>query len=302
MKPIPVLAIVGMLSFPVTSRATLFAYEGFDYPIGADGLANQNGGTGFTTTWDDVANDGEILAPALSYTDGGGRTLITSGNMARMDGNTVGTSVNFRTIDAAQYSAATVLYVSMLGQKIPSGLGTPLDSRAVNMAVFAGGAERVSIGHGTNVPAGGFGGEYRWGYFTGGNGANGQVGDTTFAHYSSVNIQSRAFSVLKIELNANGINERMTFYVNPLLDAEGSNTPSAIVIDTRDIALVMSDLNRLRPFGGNQNANGAGIMDLDELRVGSTWADVTPFTGIPEPCSAALSGLAGLMLLRRRRK
>jgi hypothetical protein len=288
-----------MLSCPATSRATLFAYEGFDYPIAVDGLAAQNGGTGFTTAWDDVANDGEILASTLSYTDGGGRTLITSGNMAQMDGSTAGTSVNFRTIDSAQYSAANTLYISMLGQKIPSGLGTPLDSRAVNMAVFAGTSERVGIGHGTNTPAGGFAGEYRWGFFTNGNGNNGQVGDATFAHYSSVNIQSPAFSVLKIELNANGINERMTLFVNPSLDAESSNVPSAIVIDTRDMAALMSDLNRLRPFGGNQNANGAGILNLDELRVGSTWEDVTPF--IPEPSTAALSGLAGLVLLRRRR-
>lgn len=105
--------------------------------------------------------------------------------------------------------------------------------------------------------------------------------------------------MLKIELNANGVNERLTYYVNPSLDAESSNVPSAIVIDTRDIALLMSDLNRLRPFGGNQNANGAGILNLDELRIGSTWADVTPF--IPEPGTTALAGLAGLLLLRRRR-
>ncbi len=100
-----------------------------------------------------MANDGDILAPALSYTDGGGRTLITSGNMARMDGSTAGTAVNFRTIDSSQYAGATTLYFSVLGQKIASGIGTPLDSRAVNLAIFAGTSERVSIGHGTNPPA-----------------------------------------------------------------------------------------------------------------------------------------------------
>ena len=91
----------------------------------------------------------------------------------------------------------------------------------------------------------------------------------------------------------------MSFFVNPPLDAEPA-TPSAIVIDTRDVAAVMSDLNRFRPFGGNQTANGAGILNLDELRVGSTYADVTPF--IPEPGSATLAACAAVGLLRRRRR
>ena len=296
----PQVALLALcLAAPVTLPAELFVYEGFDYPIAPDGLAAQNGGIGFNTAWDDVANDGEILAAGLSYTDGGGRILQTSGNMARMDGSTVGTSVNFRGIDASQYAGANVLYFSFLGQKIPSGLGTPLDSRAVNLAIFSGTSERVSVGHGTNTPAGGFNGEYRWGFFTNGNGNNGQVGDTTNAHYSQFNIQSSAFIVLKIELNANGVNERMSLYVNPSLDAEPA-VPSAIVIDTRDVATVMSDLNRFRPFGGNQNANGAGILNLDELRVGSTYADVTPF--IPEPGCATLAACAALGLLGRRRR
>src|SRR5688572_13122934 len=106
MKLYPFLVVAGLISCPATSHAALYAYEGFDYPIAANGLGGQNGGTGFTTTWDNVANDGEILAPTLSFTDGGGRTLITSGNMAQMDGSTAGTSVNFRTIDSAQYSAS----------------------------------------------------------------------------------------------------------------------------------------------------------------------------------------------------
>ena len=106
------------------------------------------------------------------------------------------------------------------------------------------------------LPIGSNSANYMWGFFTGGNGGNGQVGDATFAHYSNTNIQTAALSVLKIELNWDGVNERMTYYVNPALDAENSNVPSAIAIDTRDIALTMSDLNRIRPFGGNQEPNG----------------------------------------------
>ncbi len=304
------LPFAALLSAADRSHATLYAYEGFDYPIAANGLGSQNGGTGFSGGWDTVANNGEILASSLGYTDGGGRTLITSGNMAQMDGSSAGTAVNFRTIDTSQldYGSATTMYISFLGQKVPSFAGTTLDSRAINLALFApasgGGVtgERVSVGHGTNTPAGGFGGEYRWGHFTNGNGANGQVGDATNAHYSSTNIQSSAFVVLRIDINPpelGGVNDRSTLYINPSLDAE-PGSPSAIIIDTRDIFSTMTDFARLRPFGGNLNAaNGAGIMNLDEIRIGTTWGDVTPF--VPEPGTAALAALAGIALLRRRR-
>jgi len=39
-------------------------------------------------------------------------------------------------------------------------------------------------------------------------------------------------------------------------------------------------------------------MGVDEIRIGTTLADVIP---VPEPASVALLGLGGLMLLRRRR-
>ena len=299
--PLLPLTLLAVAALAGRASAALYVYEGFDYAIGPDGLGGQSGGTGFSGAWDDVANDGEIVAPTLSYTDSGGRMLTTSGNMARMDGSASGTSVNFRSIDSTQYASATTLYLSFLGQKELTGTGSPLDSRAVNFAFFSNASERVSVGHGTNAPAGGFGGEYRWGMFTGGGGNNGQVGDLTNGHYSSTGIQNAVFAVLRIDLNANGVNEALRLYINPSLDAEPA-VPSAIVIDTRDIATVMSDLNRFRPFGGNTTASGTGILNLDEIRLGSTWGDVTPFTVIPEPASAGLSSLAGLALLRRRRR
>ena len=297
---LPLVSALAIAAIAGRAHAALYVYEGFDYPIAADGLAAQNGGIGFSGAWDDVTNDGEIVAPSLSYTDGGGRILTTTGNMARMDGSAAGTAVNFRSVDSAQYASATTLYLSFLGQKELTGTGTPLDARAVNFAFFSNTSERVSVGHGTNTPAGGFGGEYRWGFFTNGNGGNGQVGDLTNGHYSSTGIQNAVFAVLRIDLNANGANETLRLYINPSLDAEPA-VPSAIVIDTRDIATVMSDLNRFRPFGGNTTASGSGILNLDEIRLGSTWADVTPFTVIPEPAAAALLPLAGLAFLRRRR-
>jgi hypothetical protein len=38
-----------------------------------------------------------------------------------------------------------------------------------------------------------------------------------------------------------------------------------------------------------------------DVRIGTTFADVTPFNAIPEPASLALLGLGALAFLRRRR-
>ncbi len=49
-------------------------------------------------------------------------------------------------------------------------------------------------------------------------------------------------------------------------------------------------------------ANGAGNGELDAIRVGSTWEDVTGVVAIPEPSASLLGGFAMLGLLRRRRQ
>jgi hypothetical protein len=43
---------------------------------------------------------------------------------------------------------------------------------------------------------------------------------------------------------------------------------------------------------------------IDELRIGTTWADVTPFTPVPEPSTAslAISGLLVLLTCHRLRR
>jgi uncharacterized protein (TIGR03382 family) len=47
--------------------------------------------------------------------------------------------------------------------------------------------------------------------------------------------------------------------------------------------------------------NGAGNGELDAIRVGTTWEDVTGVAAVPEPTVAGL-GLVGLAALLRRRR
>jgi hypothetical protein len=163
------------------------------------------------------------------------------------------------------------------------------DARATNFAFFAGATEAVSVGHGTNTPAGG---PFRWGTFTAGNGNNGA--------YSNVSIFDASFLVLRIDLNVDvSGNDRVRLYVNPMLDAE----PAVADVDfsDRNVTTAFSALTRVRPFAGNSNNTLlASQADYDELRIGDTWSDVTPF--IPEPTTGmAFAACSGLLLARRRR-
>ena len=111
---------------PSTSNAALVIYEGFDYVAGANGNNAQNGGTGFTAAWDN--GNADISAGSMAYTDGGGRSLITSGNRLFADASgvspTVGTTISpFRSIATAMNGVVgSTLYISFMGQQL-SGAG-----------------------------------------------------------------------------------------------------------------------------------------------------------------------------------
>jgi len=286
MKKAFALLLCSIATTIVPASAQLLVYEGFNYPAAVDGLNGQNGGTGFLGAWTANAGSPDISLGSMTYTDSGGRTLLTSGNRAYMDATnpgsvTAGTnSISFRTFDLSSV-LETTLYFSFLGEQLTG------DARATNFAFFTATNEVVSVGHGTNTPAGG---PFTWGAFTAGNGNNGA--------YSTVSIFDSAFLVLRIDLNVNGINDRVRLYVNPSLDAE----PAAANVDfsDRNVVAAFTELTRIRPFSGNSNGTLlAAQADYDELRIGKGYADVTP---VPEPTSAALAAGGFLLLAARRRR
>jgi hypothetical protein len=114
------------------------------------------------------------------------------------------------------------------------------------------------------------------------------------------------FVVGEYELNSGTKNDGGAMWINPtMLGADEGNLPSATFSKTNTSA-GGNDLNNVSTFMlyrpsilATVNVPGVDGMQIDELRVGDTFASVTP---TPEPATAGLLVASGAMLLARRRR
>jgi len=107
---------------------------------------------------------------------------------------------------------------------------------------------------------------------------------------TGISITGTHFVAMSVDLATNLVN----LYINPTGLGSGA-APSSLASATWDGPGFISGITGLRSIGPND-----GGFTWDEVRVGNTWADVSP---IPEPSAfAALAGVAGLALAGLRRK
>ncbi len=255
-----------MLS-PGLLRATLLSYESFDYSTG--NLAGQNGGTGFTGSWVGVGNTGaatvetnSLSYPSLSTTGNKTYTLPTS--------TTSGASRTFSAVNTG------TVYMSFLGN-LDDG------NRFFALRLYGGVNQVAFIGKQTSAS------DWSIQSNAGGN-VNGNTGvaaslDTTFLF------------VLRIDFDASGSNERLRLYMNPTLGTE----PGAADADIT--SLVSFQIDKLDLASGYTSGGGSTTAKgwFDEIRMGTTYADVTP---VPEPSTWMLLGTGALTIavaMRRRR-
>src|SRR5690606_24400984 len=110
------------------------------------------------------------------------------------------------------------------------------------------------------------------------------------------------WAVIRIDLQAG--NDDIYMWLSPDPNVEPSTADAdAMILSTDTNAIDYNDIGALRPFVGAvqgtvgaDNWRPAGVLALDEIRIGTAFADMTATSVIPEPTSAllALLALAGL--------
>lgn len=235
-----------------TAPATLICYDGADYTPGTDILFGQNGGTGWAEAW---TNDGYatwntgIAADSLAYTNAG-RVLITTGNKFR---NGSGDGV-CRTIDTSAFPLLTTT---------EGKFGKPDTEIWVSMLINRYNTDRLS---GIVFKEGwGWSGVERNRFGTSHENLSLNVYAYPLTSHSVTNNQT-AFLVLRINFT-NG-NDSLTMWVNPRL----GNSPPLDSSGWTGLADPVSDFT----FDRIALRYIENKCEVDEIRIGESWADVAP--------------------------
>ncbi|WP_309385901.1 PEP-CTERM sorting domain-containing protein [Cerasicoccus frondis] len=251
-----------------TQAATLL-YEGFDYGESDGSLTTTSGGA-----WTQISSAGtaEYVSSGLSY-----GSLVTSGGAAQTNtawdgGTTKQFRFDFTDIDL---SSANEVWISFLVQT-PGSVGTNTSAQlSVSML-------RNSWGSYQNYGAGkSYGNNTAY--------TSTMLGSISGAEFANVGSDTLLL-VYRFTRGSAG-----ELWLNPTI---GGSTPTPgtgiALTDTTNTSLTSIQYATISFLGQE--------MVMDELRIGDTFADVTP-VNVPEPTTTALlllAGIGGYTLLRRR--
>lgn len=295
-KVAAILGASALLVSATTASAQLIAYEGFDYATGTDNLGTQNGGSGFSAAWPASAGTESVVAGSLGYTDSLGNSLITGGNSGFFAGGATANASDTIRLLSASRGDGTTTWVSFVADR----LGTDFYwAASVQLRSGATGAttEKITVGElsENNATVGADAANNWWGLYN-----QAGAGATTANSADGYLVSDQSLIILRVD-NLAGATDTVRMWINPTLGVLPTDASALVTLSGLDLTF-----DRVRIFSRQGDATHANAQfAVDELRLGETFADVTPFLAIPEPSTyaAILGGLTlGIAAFRRHRR
>ena len=272
------LSVVGLLAGISLDRAhaALLAYEGFDYTNNTT-IAGQAGGSLWTNAWASGTSQGLAtnVAGSLGYTDVNGRSLQTSGGslvVGNPGGSTATTANPNRAINGNLSGGTNTAagpgrtnWISFLYKRLNFIPGPYF--RQANLGLFEGGTERADVG------APNTGATVTHHLSVWGSGAHNQAAPFQATDFPITS--GATYFILMKTVTDGGTNVDAAYFwfnwTNLLVE------PSISTATLTNNEVNLSPVTNLRFQCGNANASGSNaVMQVDELRVGTTFDDVTP--------------------------
>jgi hypothetical protein len=264
LAPVAFLATMLALCAPRRAEAALVAYEDFESYAAGTALSGDSGGTGWTANWAAVSGV-NAKAATLSYSNGS--VVVAGGSLSGgVDDATNNTSAASRSF-AAQTGT---VYMSLL-MAMPVGLDSD------DFIHFMFNNDTV------NTNSGGFGKINQTDTRLGARIGTGNGGGTTNSTVSFTGTDT-FFLVGKISKVASTNYNRLDFYINPSSQTEPG---TANAVSSADSGISTISFFSMRTV----SLEALDRVQFDELRFGTTFADV-----VPEPTTGVLMMLGAMLL------
>jgi len=298
------------LTAALSARAQTIAYDGFNYTA-LSGIGGSTGGdsTGWLYPWASSSAGSKIgtnVSSGLSY----GGLIVDAGalqvGMPQPGPGTATAATPQRTLTdtlgnlAAANGGTLWLSFLMYNPIYPTNPSGSMYYRQSNLGFFSGatslanGSEIADLGlaNGTATQT-----SQNWAAW-GGTVAQGTPNLATVSAFNA----SVQFVLVKLVVDNTAAVDTYYAWINPSsgLFGNNGNAPSISTASVTNSGANLSAVNCLRFQAGGFNANGTNaFFTVDEVRLGDSFADVTP---VPEPAIFGLAVLGGLAFLALRRK
>ena len=280
--------LIGLSPFVASAAAVI--YEDFTFPDGDTALAGNAGGTGLSGNW--TAPVGAIETTNLTFgslSTSGSATVATGWNASSPYVGIGGTTLNGLTGDSGELWMSLLYQAPTTGSiRFTVGIGDTYVTTNGNLNSSVTDAQAI----GFSIPFNNKAYPVMWetNNYDGGNVQNAPAGLASGSGLAIARDGATHMFVLHAQWGADGVtNDTLTLYT------PGTDLVLGSAISTYE-GIVSQDSFDTLFFSADQSA---GV--LDEIRVGATYADVSP-SPVPEPSTTALIGLGGLALILRRRR